>query len=937
MQHVIAETDIRHVSGWVSSTEDGTVVSAGALGERLLGWDTAELGGRHLDELIHRDDRSLFVAAAARVRPGELEQVVQLRVRSNLGRWLRIEATMRGVGNGLVVTDLVDISARFVRTEGLALLAEIRGSMDAAHDPDAAWAAALDRLAERGGFGQAARWVPDGDAHTDEHRRGSGWTRQPDGRVDHDLRDAIEEVARTGRWGWTHELLDTSTVPGHTEVLVPVRSSDRLVAIIELSQQHRLVDESAIAMIVEVAGQLGDGIERRRVDHELELERQRFQLAFEETGIGMMLVGMDGAVMRANQACCRFFGRPEPELRSLDLRAITHPDDLDLDRDRLRAVISGEIGHCQMEKRFLRPDGSVVWGMATVSLVRDDHGRPLQFVAQLEDIGARRSAQQALERTVALFAAAFDGAATGMVLVGLDGEEQSLVAASNARFRALCRRVGIDPALQRFDEFSPGADRWLQQIGAEAHLESAVCERAVDGPDEERWVRLSAAPVTTGDTDHRFVLVHVEDITEQRQAQSELAYNALHDVLTGLPNRALISERVRHAQERSERTGAHVGVLFIDLDNFKDVNDSLGHHAGDELLREVASRFASTIRPSDTAARLGGDEFVILCEDLDTDPAVALGQLSDVARRLHRALEGGIQFDDGEGWVTASIGLQVVRGTAQSVSTVLGNADVAMYRAKANGRSRTEVFDAAMRRAAIERVHIAGELRRALDRGQMWCEYQPIVRLSDATVVGAEALLRWHHPDLGLVAPSRFIDVAEESDLIVEIGEFVVDAVCRTAASLPQLGYVTMNLSARQLAHSRFSSLLLDAISSFGVEPGRIAIELTENVLMDAGGSSLRQLVELRDAGIPIGVDDFGTGFASLTYLRRLPVSFVKIDKSFVDGILHDPDDRTIVDGTIGLAHSLGLALVAEGVEQVETINWNWVGADCPILASIRL
>ncbi len=911
---MIVEQDTRQINGWLSIDAGGQVLTAGGIGDRLAGWDADSLRGRQLDALLHPDDRIVLDDVVRRVLDHGWEQVVQVRLRSSDGRWLRMEATMRGVGNEIVVADLLDVSARYARTEGLASLAEIRRAMHDADDESEAWRAALDRLAERGGFASWARWMP----AADPDRTTEPWGRRPVGSAESNLVDAVATAARTGRWGWAHDLTRDGSLSAADALLVPVTSGDDVLAVVEFGQQHRLVDDAAIALVVEVAAQLGDAVERHRADRAAREERQRAELAFDEAAIGMLLVDDDARVVRANAACCALLARTEAQLIAEDLHAIVHPEDLDLDRSQRRQLIAGGLDHYQIEKRFVRPDGSIVWGLLTVSLAQGAGGTPAQFILQIQDVGDRRTAQIALERTVALFAAAFDGAATGMVLVGLDGPERSMIAASNARFRTLCAHLGLEEPPQRFDEFSPGADRWLQQVGDDDHLETAVSERAVGGPLAERWVRLSAAPVNTGEVDHRFVLVHVEDITEQHVAQAELAYNALHDALTGLPNRALISERIRHAQERSERTGAHVGVLFIDLDNFKDVNDSLGHHAGDELLREVALRFATSIRPSDTAARLGGDEFVILCEDLDGDPAVALVELSEVATRLHESLEGGVEFELGEGWVSASIGLQVVRGASQSVTTLLGNADVAMYRAKANGRSRTEVFDAAMRRAAIERVHIAAELRRATDRGQMWCEYQPIVRLRDGRVTGAEALLRWQHPELGLVSPSRFIDVAEESDLIVELGEFVVDAVCRTAAAMPSLGYVTMNVSARQLAQSNFSKLLLHALDRHGLDPSRIAVELTENVLMDAGGSSLRQLVELRRAGLPIGVDDFGTGFASLTYLRKLPVTFVKIDKSFVDGILDDPEDRTIVDGTIGLAHSLGLALIAEGVETVE-------------------
>ena len=344
----------------------------------------------------------------------------------------------------------------------------------------------------------------------------------------------------------------------------------------------------------------------------------------------------------------------------------------------------------------------------------------------------------------------------------------------------------------------------------------------------------------------------------------------------------------------------------------------------------VLSTFVSVIRPSDTVARLGGDEFVVLCEDLATDRIEAENELLEIADRLHHVLQTPIGEPDAPQWISASIGSHVIVGTGDPIREALGNADVAMYRAKALGRSRTEVFDEALRREALERIRIAAELRHAVDRDELHVVYQPIVDLRSGAVRAAEALLRWEHPELGSVPPTRFIDIAEESNVIVQLGEFVIDDVCATLARHPQLEYVTINVSARQLATSDFVETIVGALRRHDVAPERLAIELTENVLIDAVGSSLRQLDDLRAMGVGIGVDDFGTGFASLTYLKRLPVTFVKVDRSFVDGLPDEADDRSIVEAVVGLAHALDLLPIAEGVE-TEAQAAFLTALDCPM------
>ena len=659
----------------------------------------------------------------------------------------------------------------------------------------------------------------------------------------------------------------------------------------------------------------------RRSRAELDLARRRFALAFDEAAIGMALVAPDGAFIDANSSLCGLLERSRDELGRIGFQSVTHPDDLDADLEFVRQMLDGERQTYQMEKRYLRPDGSTIWGLLSVSLVRDDDGVPVHFISQIQDITARRQAEQELDRSTARFRAAFDESPIGMALIRTDGEYAGTIIEVNGQLNALAHVLGRPMPIIGLDELFGGASGVLfdELAGASDDADPLSYEVRLEGGDSERWVRVVAAPVgADGQGEGRFAIVQVSDITEGRRAQDELAHNSMHDSLTGLPNRILMTERVIQAQERTARSDRHLGVAFIDLDNFKEVNDSLGHAAGDQLLKQVADRFVHSLRPFDTAARIGGDEFVILCEELDTDPEVAARRMDDIARRLHDQLDEPIEIDGYSQWVSASIGTHVVSGTSESVDAVLSGADVAMYRAKQLGRSRTAHFDEHLRSEARNRGHISRELRHAEQRDQLHVAYQPIVSLPSREIVGAEALLRWDHPTLGSVRPDQFIAVAEESQVIVQLGEYVIRQVGHVLASGRFGQFVTINVSARQLARSDFAGGVLETLERLSIPASLVAVELTENVLMEAGGSSLRQLEDLKRRGVGVGVDDFGTGYASLTYLKKLPVTFVKIDKSFVADLASNAEDRVIVRAVLGLSASLGLFTIAEGIETDE-------------------
>jgi diguanylate cyclase (GGDEF)-like protein len=429
------------------------------------------------------------------------------------------------------------------------------------------------------------------------------------------------------------------------------------------------------------------------------------------------------------------------------------------------------------------------------------------------------------------------------------------------------------------------------------------------------------------DPDVRAVVVTTRDVTAQKQLEAQLQHNAFHDTLTGLANRALFADRLDHALARTDRLAAPVAVLFVDLDDFKAVNDGSGHTAGDELLVAVARRLRETLRPSDTIARLGGDEFAVLIED-----AAEPGRPAVAAERLLAALAE--PFDGTR--ITASVGIATGAAGQHDAAELLRHADVAMYAAKAAGKGRSAVFEPEMESAIIGQLRMKAELARAVELGEFTVYYQPTVELANGRLAGVEALVRWQHPERGLVPPLDFIPLAEQTGLIVPLGRFVLREACRqmsawhTSYPTDPPMTVSVNLSARELDEPGLVDSVRAILAETGLAPAHLVLEITESLLLVDLPATVSILSDLRALGVRLAIDDFGTGYSSLAYLENLPVDILKIDKSFVDRIgeaptdipgVEDPNQSVMVSAISQLGHALHLQLVAEGIEQAEQVS----------------
>ncbi len=651
-----------------------------------------------------------------------------------------------------------------------------------------------------------------------------------------------------------------------------------------------------------------------------EASEGRFEALVHEASDIIVVADNAGRLKYVSPAFDRILGASVTDFRYRSAAELLHPEDLAAIQGRAGEIREAAGQGMRAELRLRHADGTWRWFEVKVTN-HLENPKVLGIVGNLHDITERKQAEDALQEAHERFRSAFENAPIGMAMTDLKGH---ILRANSAHGRIVGRTaselcgMSVHDVTQVADRESSKAE--MARLVASDSDGYRIENRCVHADGRDVWVSVSVSCVRDHDGNPLYLIAQIEDVTERRALRERLAYAAIHDPLTTLPNRVLFMDRLEVALSRSTRFRRRSAVIFLDLDHFKLVNDSMGHTAGDELLQAVAQRLRATLRPGDTVARFGGDEFVVLCEEI-ADEAAAL----EVADRLSEALAPSVDLAEGEVFVTASQGVALSGGTSDSASGLLRDADTAMYMAKERGRSRTELFDVERHAMVIEQMHTRSQLHRALERGEFEVYYQPIVDLQSGRLAGVEALLRWQHPERGLLLPGDFLSMAEESGLIVPMGAWVLEEACRQhvrwqqertqrgAARLP-IG-VSVNLSPRQLAHPALIDQVRDVVRSSTIDPSALWLEITEGALATDAESTLRVLRGLRELGVRLSIDDFGSGYASLGYLKSFPVETVKIDRGFIEGIGRGTPDTTIVRSVVNLARSLGLHCVAEGVE----------------------
>ncbi len=718
------------------------------------------------------------------------------------------------------------------------------------------------------------------------------------------------------------------------EVLGKGRAFDREYRIVRPNDEEErwihgigTLEFDSLGHPLKMRGVIQDITGRKRAEMQLRESEERYRCTFEQAPIGIAHTAPDGRFLRCNARFAEIIGYPQNEIPGLSFQQITDTADMPVSLEMLERNSNSDGDRLQWEKRYLRKDGSKVWVKITVSAQRDGYGQILHHIALVEDINALKAAEQRLassaesqrvseERYRTVFQTSLDS----ITISRLDNEK--FIDANRAFLDVMGfeRDEVIGRTSLEINLWSDARDRdsLLEVLNRTKECRNVEIQFRRTG-GEPVWGLLSASVIEIDGV--QCVLTITRDISNAKAAEDKIHNLAFYDPLTGLPNRRLLLERLRQAVASTNRSRRMHALLFIDLDNFKTLNDTLGHQTGDKLLQETARRLSTCIRGADTVGRLGGDEFVFMLEDLSENPEDAAAQAKTVGEKILATLSEPCMLEGRECRSSASIGISVFGDRREGFNEILQHADIAMYQAKTAGRNTLRFFAPALQAAVNARAAMEEDLRLGLETGQFVLYYQP--QIDRNRLIGAEALIRWNHPQRHFLPPDEFIPLAEETGLILPLGRWVLETACLQIAEWAHNKEtadlsIAVNISARQFRQPDFVEQVLGALDRTGASPSKLGLELTESMLVENIEEVIEKMTELKSHGLSFSLDDFGTGYSSLSYLRRLPLDQLKIDRSFIRDILVDQSSAAIAQTIISLSHAMGLPVIAEGVETEE-------------------
>ena len=648
---------------------------------------------------------------------------------------------------------------------------------------------------------------------------------------------------------------------------------------------------------------------------------QRYRSLFEESRDAVYITAHDGRFLDVNRSFLEMFGYTRDDL----LRRNAAELYVDVsDRQRFQREVEARGSVRDYEVRLRRGDGTVLHALLSAAAYHDSDGHALWYQGIIHDFSARKEAEDALARSEHFARTIVSSVAEGVVVYDRELRYQVwnrfMEELTGTKAEELIGKRALDsfPHLKQY-----GIDTLLERALAGERVRSEDTPYRVPSSGRDGWVTALYAPHVAPNGEIIGVVAIIHDVTERKRAEEQLLHNAFHDSLTGLPNRALFLDRLERLIKHTQRHPHYCfAVLFLDLDRFKVINDSLGHGIGDDLLIAIGHRLEACLREGDSVARLGGDEFAILLDDVrDVNEAIR------VADRIERELAAPFYMRGHEVFTSTSIGIALSTPSYTKPGELLRDADTAMYRAKTDGRGHYEVFDREMHLEAVEQLKIETDMRRAVDRNELLLHYQPIISLESGELVGFEALVRWQHPRHGLMQPTDFIPLAEETGMIMPIGWWVLREACRqmrlwlAAYPLHENLTVSVNLSARQFAQPDLVQQIDQILAETGCPASALKLEITESVVMRDAKEATAMLNALKQRGIGLCIDDFGTGYSSLSYLNSFPIDTLKIDRSFVSQLDSDSSTVELIETIVALSRVLGMAAVAEGVETPEQLE----------------